>query len=251
VKLIDAHCHIDLYRDYRSVLAEIEAEGTETIAVTNAPSVFAKFLEICTDTPYVRPAVGLHPELAAVRKKELPLLLDLLHTTHFVGEVGLDYSVSSEEERSEQRKIFGAVLTSCADLGSKVITVHSRRAAPDVVALMGANFPGALILHWYSGSLGTLAQAVANGCYFSVNPAMARSESGKKIMARIPRERLLTETDGPFVSVKGQPVRPSDVRGVIAYLAGQWHCDMEEAARVVEGNFNRILGSVGLNPRTL
>jgi TatD DNase family protein len=246
VKLIDAHCHVDLYADYRLVLAEIEAEGTETIAVTNAPSVFSKFLEICAGTTCVRPAVGLHPELAAVRKRELPLLLDLLHSTQFVGEVGLDYSVSSEEERIEQRKIFGAVLTRCAELGSKVITVHSRRAAADVVALMGPNFPGTLILHWYSGSLGTLDQAVANGCYFSVNPAMARSESGKKIIGRIPSERLLTETDGPFVSVKGQPAHPSDVREVIAYMAGQWHCEVEEAARVVEFNFNRILGSVGL-----
>lgn len=248
MRLIDAHCHVDLYGDYRALLSEIEAEGTETIAVTNSPSVYSRLLEICAGITCVRPAVGLHPELAAVRKYELSLLLELIGTTHFIGEVGLDYSVSAEEDRSEQCKAFSAVLSRCADLGRKVVSVHSRRADADVVALVGANFPGCVILHWYSGSRGTLAQAVANGYYFSVNPAMVRSESGKKVIARIPRERLLTETDGPFVLVKGQPARPRDLREVIAYLAVQWQSDFEQAARVVEANFSRILASVGLNP---
>ena len=91
MRLIDTHCHVDLYPDYPAVLDEIERGGIYTIAVTNAPSVFRRCVEMTRATRSVRVAVGLHPELAAARERELDLLQDLLPTTRYVGEVGLDY----------------------------------------------------------------------------------------------------------------------------------------------------------------
>lgn len=240
---VDAHCHIDLYPDYSQLLAEIRQRQVETIAVTNAPSVYPRFLEICTGNSFVHPAVGLHPELASARRRELPMLLDLLDSTNFVGEVGLDYSIGDEADRQVQREVFGRVLARCADLGNKVLTVHSRRAAPDVVSMIQTQFPCKVILHWFSGSMGTLERALSEGCYFSVNTAMTRSTTGRKIINKIPRDRLLTETDGPFVMVRGRPARAGDVEAVVSFIAGLWQCADGEVALQIAKNFKEITKS--------
>lgn len=60
-----------------------------------------------------------------------------------------------------------------------------------------------------------LEQAVAQGCYFSLNPAMMRSANGRRIADLLPPDRVLTETDGPFVQVGGRQARPADVATVV------------------------------------
>lgn len=101
MRMVDAHCHLDLYPDYAAILAEIERDGVYTIAVTNAPSVFRRCVEIARRPRFVRVALGLHPELAAARERELDLLPDLLATTRYVGEVGLDY-VTQDPRRARR-----------------------------------------------------------------------------------------------------------------------------------------------------
>jgi TatD DNase family protein len=88
MRLIDTHCHLDLYPDYRAVLDEVERDCIYTIAVTNAPSVFSRCTHLTRDARYVRTALELHPELAAARERELPMFRELLPRTRYVGEVG-------------------------------------------------------------------------------------------------------------------------------------------------------------------
>src|SRR5258706_10238185 len=138
--LHDTHCHVDLYPDYRRLIDECEQERIYTLAVTNTPSVFRMCADLTRNHPFVRPAVGLHPELAAQRQHELPLIPDLLNETRYVGEIGLDYVTMDAENRRVQRHVFAVILEMAAGFGDRVLTVHSRRAAQEVVAMIGPRF---------------------------------------------------------------------------------------------------------------
>jgi TatD DNase family protein len=242
---VDTHCHIDLFPDPMSVIRDSEQGCVYTIAVTNTPSVFNRLCELVGNARFVRVSLGLHPELAAERHVELGLFAELLPRTRYVGEVGLDYQTTLQSERATQRRVFSAIIEQCDEAGRKVLTVHSRRAANDVVDAFGTSFRGRYILHWYSGAIGTLHRALANGAYVSVNPAMIRSRRGLALISEVPRERVLTETDGPFVTLGAQgalaPARPPDVSIVIDALAQAWAVESEEARAVVYQNFNTLL----------
>ncbi len=239
--LLDTHCHIDLYPDYAQLIEEVEAQSIHTIAVTTTPSVFKHLQSLVSSRRFIHPAIGLHPELALQRQRELSLWLELLPETHYVGEVGLDFVTQDVENRRIQRRVFEQVVKSCAESGDKILTIHSRRAATEVVDIIGPNFPGQAILHWYSGSLKVLERGLKNGLFFSVNPAMLASDNGLKIVRAIPPDRLLTETDGPFVQLGGKSARPQSVAMVVRHLALLWERDENDVVTQIESNFRATL----------
>jgi TatD DNase family protein len=243
VKFVDAHFHLDLYKDSTTVLSACEENGIYTIAVTNAPSVFSHTQQLVAQTKHVRAALGLHPELVASHSHELPDLLRLMEQTRYIGEVGLDYVTSDTAIRRKQREVFDAILQRAGEFGDRILTVHSRRAAKDVIDCVGNSFPGTVILHWFSGSRRELHAALEANCYFSVNSAMIRSEKGKALIREIPRNRLLTETDGPFIEVDGRHALPTDVRNTINSIASLWTLDPTETAAMVLSNFRTIIES--------
>ncbi len=240
--LIDTHCHLDLYPDVGAAIRKAEAAEVLTLAVTNTPSVFAHMVAMVGKAQSVRAALGLHPELAHERHRELPLFRELMGKTRYIGEVGLDYVTSDDSRRRVQLAALATIVEWCGEAGNKVVTVHSRRAAEDVVDLFGT-FRGTYILHWYSGSVRTLRRALANGAYVSVNPAMARSARSMAVISQVPKERVLTETDGPFVTIGNRPAHPEDVGLAVHRLAELWNVDAHEARAIVYNNLERILRS--------
>lgn len=240
--LVDAHCHFDLFPNPREVLQEAERNRVYSIAVTNTPSVFERMAQLAKGLKYVRPALGLHPELAIQRAAELPIFARLLPEARYVGEVGLDYSVvATSAERAKQRSSFEAILKFCAEDGGRIFTIHSRRAEADVVSAVKEHRPGPFILHWYSGSLKNLLAAVDAGAFFSVNIAMSRSDRGRRLIREMPRDRVLTESDGPFVEVRGKSASPLSVIEVVGAIGEIWGVDAREAQSVVLANFRTIL----------
>jgi TatD DNase family protein len=248
--LIDAHFHFDLFNDPAEVLAEIEARRVRTIAVTNAPSVFHHTLNFSRRSRYLIPAVGLHPELVATHGREVDSMWPLLDQTRFVGEVGLDYVTTDRENRATQRDVFSKIVERCAAYGDRVLTIHSRRSAPDIIAIVGSDYPGRIILHWFSGSRRDLDRALASGFYFSVGPAMVRSKNGISLLSAMPRDRVLTETDGPFVQTGGRPARPQDVASVVEAISEVWDVSSDEARATISRNFDALV-SRGDPPSTV
>lgn len=243
--LLDTHCHLDLYREPRSVLESIQNQRIRTIAVTNAPSVFDGNRERFGHLPTVSIALGMHPELVAERSNEMGRFIDLLTETRFVGEVGLDYSLPDAANQSLQREVFQQVLDACHDSGDKILSVHSRRAAKDSLAMIGSGFRGKVIMHWFSGSV-RAAVDTPDYVYFSINTAMIRSQAGKKLVTELQPSRILTETDGPFVRVDDRPADPRDVSSVLSFLADQWHCNAETASQRVKANFEQLVASTSV-----
>ncbi len=238
---VDAHCHLDLYQDPAAVATSAETSKTYTIAVTNSPTVFARTARLAEGKQYVRPAAGLHPELVCSRKADIEPLLSLLSRVKYVGEIGLDYSRATSEEREVQRSTLDRIVARCEDLGGRVLSIHSRRAAADAVAITGAARRCKIILHWFSGSLAVARSGIAAGCFFSVNPAMLRSASGSRLLSEIPDDRLLTESDGPFVRNGARPFEPAAMSELVETLARVRGVDAKELGRRIVQNFARAV----------
>jgi len=107
--------------------------------------------------------------------------------------------------------------------------------------MIGNSYSGKIILHWYSGSPKVLEKALSYGFYFSINTSMINSAKGREIVMEIPRDRLLTESDGPFVKLSGQSSRPSDMVRVIEGLSGMWDIDKTQTASRIYENFRSML----------
>jgi TatD DNase family protein len=245
----DFHCHVDLDPNPARLISQCEGERIVTVAVTTTPKAWAQNRKWTERSGYVRPAVGLHPELVGERYAELELLMQCMNETRLVGEVGLDGSPQHKDHFGRQREVFGRVLRTAQALGGRVLTVHSRRAANDVIEMIGkyTTPDRALpILHWFSGPPGAAARAVESGCYFSINTAMLDSERGQALIRKLPAERLLTETDSPFTRVGGRNSAPWDVKLAADRLASLLGITGEQVNDVLRRNASRVLAFADL-----
>lgn len=199
--MIDAHCHIDAYADPYQTALVVDRARVLTIAVTNLPTDFARAYPHVRPLRYIRLALGLHPLLAAAHVGERDAFRTYLGRTSYVGEVGLDFSSEGQATRVEQIESFRFVLQ-LLRAHPKFVSVHSRQAESAVLDLVEQIPVGPVVFHWFGGSLLQLERLLSLGHYCSINPAMLRSTRGRAIVERLPRDRVLTETDGPFVQVR-------------------------------------------------
>lgn len=239
--MIDFHCHLDLYPDPASVVSECRRRDLYVLSVTTTPSAFSGTKELAAEASRIRTAVGLHPQLARERRGELPLFDKLLSKTRYVGEVGLDGSPDLRSQWPDQVAVFDHILRACHDAGGKVLSIHSRRAAREVLDRL-AEVPdvGTPILHWFSGSASELKRAIGLDCWFSVGPAMMASNKGRELIKQMPRDRVLTESDGPFAQIDGSPVLPWQAADC-GPLAELWSTTRDEAQVLVLDNLRSLV----------
>ncbi len=239
-KLYDTHFHLDLQKSKVEVLAEIEQNKIYTIAVTNLPPLYEK-LKNEIDNKYVRVALGFHPELLNQYQKYIPQMWSLLSEAKYIGEVGIDLK-TSKDSKNLQISFFEELISRCNDYGNKVLTIHSRMAAGEVVSIVGNSFNGKIILHWYSGSKQNQMNAINNGYYFSVNSAMLNSESGRKIIENTPNDKLLIETDSPFVEFKGVFINQfSQIQNTIIKLSELKRMNIDDLVNQLWSNFQSVI----------
>jgi TatD DNase family protein len=242
--MIDFHAHLDLYPDPTSVARECTRREMYVLSVTTTPSAWIGTSALAGEDSRIRTALGLHPELAAQRRSELAMFDRLLPTTRYVGEVGLDGSPQLADSWDAQVRVFEHVLAACSSAGGKILSIHSRRAELEVLTrLEAAPTAGTAVLHWFSGSLLTLDRACAYGCWFSVGPQMLRGKKGRSLVAAMPRDRILTETDGPFAVHEGRAAMPWDVQDALLELGRIWGLSTGEATEQVHHNLRALLRS--------
>jgi TatD DNase family protein len=239
--MLDTHCHLDLYPDPTRTALNAQSAGVFVVCVTNLPSAFLAARPHVRQFKRVRLALGLHPLSAELHSDhELDQFKKLVSETSFIGEVGLDFSRDGRETKDRQMNSLRFVLR-CLNREPKFVTIHSRQAESVVLELLQQEYPHPVVFHWYSGTLKTLERAIAGGHYFSINPAMVRSEKGRTAMAGIPRERILTESDGPFIRMGSRSIEPGDVREVETALGKMWGMKAPEARSMVQKNFEKLI----------
>lgn len=233
--LVDAHCHIDMYPNPLRAAREADRLGISTIAVTNLPSHYVLARANLTGCRRVHAALGLHPLQVKRHDAELESFCRLAKDAQFIGEVGLDFSSASKGTKDEQIHSFRAVLQAI-QRPWRFVTVHSRGAEETVLDLLDEYGVGPVVMHWYCGSLETLARAAEAGHYFSVNPAMVRSRKGSTLVPSMPPERVLTESDGPYCQVGRKPAKPEHVSLVLRALSDLWRVSVLDATSQVSSN---------------
>jgi len=174
------------------------------------------------------------------RSHELELFDTLLSSANYVGEIGLDGGRGFKDHWKVQLKVFQHILRSVNNAGGRIMTIHSRASAAAVLdVLLGVD--GIPILHWFTGTQSQLKKAIDIGCWFSINPSMLETKKGYDLARMMPKERVLTETDGPFTKLSGRFLYPWDASLVIGKMACIWKCDIREAEAIIEHNFKQLL----------
>ena len=196
--MIDTHCHFDMMPSPERYIQERERRGDIVIGMTNAPSHFQMGYQYVQRFKHIRLALGFHPLLTHELQEELPLFERLIDKTSYVGEIGLDFSSAYSNSKDIQIKSLRHILSKISGDTHKLVSVHSRKAEKELLALLLEYRIPNVIFHWYSGSISLITNIVSAGYYFSVNEAMTKSANGRKILSTIPKERILTESDAPY-----------------------------------------------------
>lgn len=245
---VDFHCHLDLYPDHSALIDESDLERIATLAVTTTPKAWRRNVELAERSLYVRVALGLHPQLVAERAEEVDLFEQLLAGSRYVGEVGLDAGPRYYASFAAQERVFARILDACAEQGNKVLTIHSVRAVAKVLGHLERRLlpeRGKAVLHWFTGTAAEAKRAVDLGCYFSINSEMLRTEKHRRLVGSLPTDRLLTETDGPFVAFGERPARPSDVKHAVDLLAETLAMSRDLVESLVVKNLGELTRSRG------
>lgn len=246
MSLVDLHCHLDLYPDPAAELRACRLGGVTVWAVTTLPESAKRLQDLAGKAaPGLQIGIGLHPEVLHEHLHRADALIAGIADFRLVGEVGLDGSPEHRAHQADQLKVLNRILDECARRGGRLLSLHSRRAADAVLDCLFAHpEAGVPVLHWFSGTRDQLGRALIAGCWFSVGLPMLTAASGRARVAAMPRNRVLTETDGPLSKVDGQDQRPADVRVALSVLAELWGLPLEDAERQVWSNHEELMGTI-------
>lgn len=137
-----------------------------------------------------------------------------------------------------QKKIFTSILIEAEKCGGRIISVHSRDAGEMVLQNIREYSKNSIvILHWFSGTIEELRKAIALGCFFSFGPAALLSRHGRELAAKIPLDRLLPESDGPFAMLKGKSIFPWESNLIYPSIADIHKISQEQLSHQIKNNF--------------
>lgn len=257
---VDSHCHIDgpeYDPDRDEVIERAIAAGVTTMlnVGTGDPhsGAFERAVELAEQYAEIYCAIGVHPHDAKLFDDAAEArLVDLAKQSNKLvawGEIGLDYHYD-HSPRETQREVFGRQLEIARKLDLPVI-VHSREADEDTIAILRDgldNYERAGVLHCFGGSLAMAQAAIGLGFYvsFAGNLTFKKAEDLQTIARQLPLERLMIETDCPYltpVPFRGKRNEPARVVETAKFLAELRGIELEEAGRLTSENFARLFGT--------
>lgn len=244
--IIDMHCHLDLYPDPIDVAKQCKSHGIYALSVTTTPKAWHGTSMLASDNPRIQTALGFHPQLVHERYKELDLFDALLPDAKYVGEIGLDGGKGFKEHWDIQVEVFRHILRSLEGAGGRIMSIHSRASAYAVLSVLD-EYPdaGLPVLHWFTGDKTELRKAIDQGCWFSVGPAMLASKQGQDLVALMPKDRILPETDGPFGKLNNKPLMPMESVLISSKIAKLWHMHLADIKLRLLENFKDLLKTSG------
>jgi TatD DNase family protein len=248
--VIDTHAHLDaLQEPAAEVLSRAREAGvTRVVSVGSGLASCRATLAIAAKEKGVHAALGLHPHQAGqVGDGDVAKLRELFTDSRAVavGETGLDY-YRDYAPRDRQLEVFRAQVALAVELG-KALVVHSRAADEDTAAVL-AELPDdhPVVLHCFS-SVGLLGPALERGYLvsFAGNVTYPKAGELRTAAARVPTERLLAETDSPYLApqqVRGRRNEPAHVVHTLAVLAESRGEKPEELERTIDANGEAAFG---------
>jgi TatD DNase family protein len=248
--VIDSHAHLDMIeRPTTEVVADAEAAGVRRVLTIGIDGTSCRAaLQLAEDLPQVTVAIGRHPNAATgfddADRAELAALA-AHHDCVAIGETGLDY-YRDRAPRADQKRAFRAQLDLAREL-DKPVVIHTRAAEEDTLHLLRSHAEGLrVVLHCFSMP-DRLEECLERGYWisFAGNVTYPKAPELRASAARVPTDRLLVETDSPFLApqpVRGKPNEPRHVVATARVVAQVRGVDYDDLEAEVERNAAALFG---------
>ncbi len=254
--LVDTHAHLDmspLGHNISAVLERAAEQGVrQVITIGIDQKTSARALEIAREHPDVYSSVGVHPHDAegtdaTVIDSLVNLARENLSKVVAWGETGLDYA-KEYSPRNVQKEVFAMQIDAACALGLPLV-IHARDANEDALAILSSRLKQGCtgVFHCFSGDRAVAERVLDLGFYISVTGVVTfkNAEVTRDVVRYVPADRLLVETDAPFLSpvpFRGKPNEPARVRIVADEVARVREISAEEAACRTTENAQALFG---------
>ncbi|EAT09162.1 MULTISPECIES: TatD family hydrolase [Sphingomonadaceae] len=255
--LIDSHCHLNykgLIEDQKNVLERSRAAGVDLMLnIATRESEWDAVLGTAVREPDVWATVGIHPH-EADEHPHVDTAKLVARASHprvvGIGETGLDYYYD-HSDRERQQHSFRAHIAACRETGLPLI-VHTRDAEDDTIRIMRDEMeqgPYSGVIHCFTASGAFADAAMALGFYISISGIVTFKSARdlQETAARLPLDRLLVETDSPFLAPvphRGKPCEPAYVADTARFLAALRGESVEQLAAATSANFRTLFSKV-------
>ena len=251
--IVDSHCHLNLLRqaDYPegvdAIIASAQRAGVSAFLCVGIDAQSSQqAIQLAEQYDSVYASVGIHPSASAAEVVD-DSLIALAHNPSVVavGETGLDYHYDGPDLEQMQMR-FRAHIRLARQL-NKPLIIHTRAAKADTITIMEQEqaVEAGGVMHCFTEDLEMAEQAMAMGFYISFSGILTfkNADTLKKVAAAIPIERILIETDTPYlapVPYRGKPNKPEYVRLVAEQLAALRSCSVEAVMKQTTENFYQL-----------
>lgn len=246
LRFIDTHAHLDdpQFPDLPDVLEQSRARGVErVINIGYGPTRWQTTLELAERVPMIAPVLGFHPLDAAEFTSESFARLRELIDTHrpvAIGEAGIDLFREAPPIEIQQAA-FAAQIELAIATGLPLV-IHQRAAEDEVYAMLsGSDESLHVILHSFDGTARMVALGIERGWYFGVGGLMTKQSSQplREVLKTVPLERIVLETDSPYLvpaGVKPRRNSPANIPAIATHLAALTGHDIAEIAEITTRN---------------
>lgn len=255
--LIDSHCHLDRVNlkpyggDFARFMAETQAAGVgHLLCVSIDLEAYPAMRALVDPYPQVGVSVGVHPNERQGREPEVDELVALAADprNRAIGETGLDYYRGTGDLEWQRRRF--RLHIAAARQARKPLIIHSRAAPEDSLRLLreeGARDVGG-VMHCFTESWEVAVAAMDLGFYISLSGIVTYpgADELREVARRMPLDRLLIETDCPYLTpmpLRGRPNEPRHVRHVAEGVAQARGMELDELAAATRANFFRLFGA--------
>ena len=251
---VDSHCHLDfpeLTERLPAVLANMAAAQVEhALCISVTMEDWPRVADLARQHPQLSASVGVHPDSADVQEPTVRQLVELSRTPKVVaiGETGLDYFRASGDMTWQQER-FRTHIRAARESG-KPLVIHTRAASDDTLRIMreenAAEAGG--VMHCFTEDWDVAQAALDLGFHISISGIVTFKNAAvvKDVAARVPQDRLLIETDSPYLAPvphRGKTNEPAWVAHVAAAIAALRQQPVEDVGAYTSTNYHRLFGA--------
>ncbi|WP_293879833.1 TatD family hydrolase [Sphingomonas sp.] len=259
---IDSHCHLNykgLVEQQADVIARARGAGVDAMLnISTRQSEWDAVVAVAEREPDVWASIGIHPhEADGHADVDTHKLLERAEHPRVVaiGETGLDYYYD-HSDRDQQQTSFRAHIAASRQTGLPLI-VHTRSAEEDTATILTEEMTAGVfsgVIHCFTATDAFAEIALNLGFYISISGIVTfkNAKALQSTAARVPSERLLIETDSPFLAPvphRGKPCEPAFVADTARFLANIRGIDVEDLAHVTSTNFRTLFSKASV-PRS-
>ncbi len=248
---VDSHCHInfpELVADIDGVLARMHENNViNALCISVNLADFPQVLSLAEQYPHIYATVGVHPDYEDVEEPDVARLVELAQHPKIIGigETGLDY-YRLTGDLEWQRARFRTHIRAARECGKPLI-IHTREAAADTLRIMAEEkaVEASGVMHCFTESWEVAEAAIAMGFYISFSGIVTfkNAKQLKEVAQRVPLERMLIETDSPYlapVPYRGKLNQPGYVKHVAEEIAALRGISVDDVGLHTTENFARL-----------